>query len=558
MTGMTEEGTEIDPFDQFLSLLKKSTGKQVSLSDAVFHRRFAEHRQQPYPGDESRTWLSVLLRDGLTDDIRQQLYPSRFDLGSTQTACGRTGTIQELVADINGPRRKNLKGDKQGQKDKRDLLGPVLKGIRKLTGRSIASKRIEQPLTNLRVTKLLHRLKARKGHLFNFIGPPRKPKHYTLEFRDAYPDPRNGAGTLLFSDLLCYVSVEICDKRLTRINRTVLSLPQTLLRIEKQNATISRTLSLRFPDDRQAKASAFRSLAEFINAYDPHHEHATNPLDEALYTYLRTLRFVHFAGGYEQAIKKSAIPHGITPVESELESLYLSITTSMDRPIFRNTLVTSLSRLSELVKVQASQFINLIERATGIAVERRHLPKITERAKRILHLYCHIHLGEKDDDAVCLTVLDCAAALCTVHQEQSAKTGHQPYWHGQVTQADSVLLQLKIHRPIEDLSAKDYVAHGINQILYNRWCGMHAALVNTRDELDYFDAWMSFQVARVKAYAQCLRSNDVDIISKTLSNFGMDCLGMAATCDVPRSSLTPSYFDRLDRWLSRSDEGAHE
>lgn len=547
---MTQESKQ---FEQFLSLLEERTGKQVSLSDAVFHRSFAKYRHQPYPEGEGRTWLSVLLREGMTDDIRDQLYLSRFDLGSTQIDCSQKGTLNELIADINGPRRKKLKGDKLGEKSKRDL-GTVLKGIQKLTGRNIAIKATEQPLTNLRVTKLLYRLKARKSHIFNFIGPPRKPKHHTLEFKDAYPDTRNEAGTLLFSDLLSYISVEISDGRLARINRTLLSLPETLLEIEKQNATISRTLSLRFPDDRQAKASAFRSLAESINAYVPHHERSTNPLDETVYTYLRALRFIHFAGGYEQAIKKSAIPRKVTTVESELELLCFGISKVVGRPIFGNSPITSVNQFSELVKAQASQFIALIEKATGIAVERRHLPMITERARRILHLHYHIHLGEKDGDAVWLSVLDCAAALCTVHQEQSAKTKHQPYWHGQPTQATNVLLQLQMNRRIEDLSTDDYVPHGINQILDNRWCGMHVALVKTKDDQDYLDAWMSFQVARVKKYALCLQSNDVDVISKSLAKFSMECLDMAANCDIQTTSDTPSFFDKVGRWLSRSDE----
>ena len=549
---------EAKPFTQFLAHVEKETGKKPTISDAIFHRKLAKYRHQPYPEDDSRTWISVLLREGMTDDIRHQLYPSRFDLGNALTACGQTATSEELLDDINGPRRKKLKGEKLGERSKRDLLGTVLKGIKKITGRSIANTTTEQPLTDLRVIKLLHRVKARKSHIFSFIAPPSKPEHHTLEFKDAYPGPRNEADTLLFTDLLSYISVEIRDERLTRINRTLLSLPETLLRIEKENTTISRSLSLMFPDDRHAKASAFRSLTESINAYAPHHECSTNPLDECVYTYLRTLRFVHFAGGYEQAIKKSVIPRKVTRVDFDLELLCFNIGKRIGHPIFSNTLVTSVNQFYEFVKEFASVFIALIEKATGIPVERRHLQTISERAKRILHLYYHIHLGEKNCDAIWLSALDCTAALCTVHQEQFAKTKHEAYWHGQPTQAKNVLLQLKINRPIEDLYTEDYVPHGINQILYNRWCGMHTALVKDKSEQDYLNAWMSFQVARIKKFAQCLQSNDVDVISMSLAKFGMDCLTMAADCDVQTTSTTPSFFDRVDRWLSRSNDEPHK
>ncbi|MGS1120360.1 hypothetical protein [Rhodanobacter sp. UC4436_H3] len=545
-------------FTQFLAHVEKETGKTPTITDAIFHRKLAKYRHHPYPEDESRTWLSVLLREGMTDDIRHQLYPRRFDLGNTQTDFGPTATPQELLDDINGPRRKKLKGEKLGERNKRDLLGTVLKGIKKITGRSIANTPAEQPLTDLRVIKLLHRVKARKSHIFSFIALPSRPEHHTLEFKDAYPGPRNEADTLLFSDLLSYISVEIGEERLARIDRTLPSLPEALLRIEKGSTTISRTLSLMYPDDRRAKARAFRSLTESINAYAPHHECSTNSLDECIYTYLRALRFVHFAGGYEQAIKKSALPRKITRVDFELELLCFNIGKSVGRPIFWFMLVTSVNNFPDFVKEHVSEFVALIEKATGMAVERRHLRTISERAKRILHLYYHIHLGEKNCDAVWLSVLDCAAALCTVHQEQTARTEYEPYWHGQPTQAKNILLQLKIKRRIEDLYTEDYVPHGAYQILYNRWCGMHVALVNSKDEQDYLDAWMAFQVARVKKYAQCLRSNEVSVISKSLLKFSMDCLEMAADYHIQTTSLTPSIFERAGRWLSSPNEKIHQ
>ncbi|OOG51255.1 hypothetical protein [Rhodanobacter sp. C01] len=544
---------EFKQFVQFLSQLPEQAGKQVSLSDAIFLRKFAEHRHQPHPEDESRTWLSVLMRDGMTDDIRHQLYPSRFDLGNTDVDSGKKETLKTLVADINGSCRKKLQGEKLSEKTKRDL-GTVLRGIQKITGRNIANEPSERSLQNLKVVKLMYRLtKERHSHLFSFIGRPRKAKYHKLKFQDAFPHPRDQLGALLFADLLSYIRVEISDDRLARINGNLRNLPETLLAVEKQNADISRILSLRFPDDLQAKALAYRRLAESINTYVPYHAQSTNTLDEAVYTYLRTLGFVHFAGGYEQAIKKSVISREITPVEPDLELLCLSISKSMGHPVFGYTLVTSLNQFPEFVNAWASQVISLIEKATGIEVEKRHLPKITERAKRILHLYCYFDVSDKDSDAACLSVLDCVVALCTVHHEQFEKTTHQAYWHGQRTQAKNVLLQLQIDRRIEDLYIEDYVPHGINQILYNRWCYMHAALVMTKDGQDYLDAWMSLQVAGIKKYAECLRSNDVDVISKCLVKFNIDCLSMAANSDVQSTAGTVSLFDKMDRWLSYSN-----
>lgn len=554
---ITEEST---PLDQFVSYLKGVTGREPSKKDAIFHHNFAKYRHQSRHEHAGHTWISFLLRDGMSDDARRELYPSCFDLGNTRTDCSNTGSLGELLDDINGPCKK-LRGERLGGKNKRDLE-TVLKGIKMITGRNVSQKSANVPLTDLRVIKRLYQLKERdrnrnrssNSHIFNFIGPPRKPKHHTLEFKDTFPDPRNPDGTLLFCDLLSYISVQMSDERLGRIGRTLRSLPETLLAIEKENATISAMLTSMFHEDREAKASALRQLAESINTYAPHKQDSTNPLDECIYTYLRKLRFVHFAVGYEQAIKKSQLPSKIATVEFELDVLCIAVSYEVGRHVFRDTPATSVDGFAEFVLNHAADFIGLVQKATGFVVERRHLAKISERAKRILHLYHRLHLGEKNNKIRLLSVLDCAAALCTVHQEETAKTEHQAYWYAQKTQPKNLLLQLKIKRRIHELYEHDYVPHGIHQILYNRWCSMHAALVGTEGELDYLDAWMSFQVARIKKYAQCLQSNDVDVISKSLVMFSMECLHMPAHLNIRTTSLVPTLFDSIDQWISGSDE----
>ncbi len=538
-------------FKQFLKFLLKKTRTEVSVKDAVFHRSYAKFRHQPFPHDKSRTWLSVLLREGMTDYIRRQLYPGRFDLGNIRPNHSQSGTVKDMLAEINEENGPQEDGSIVAVRD----LKTVLNGIRTITGRKIGSGVKDVPLIDLKTLKRLYRIDKECGmHMFGLIEPPDQSNKPTLDFEDRLPDARNEARTALVSDLLSQLSVEIDDERLARINRTLHSLSETLLVIEEQNSAISRTLGARFPNDLRAKASAFRGLAESINDYVPYRMESTNALDDAVYTYLRTLRFVHYAGGYEEAIKKSTITKGIVPVEIELTLLCRRISEDKGYQVHSNTLVTSVNEFQKFVKSWASPFIALIEKATGLPVERRHLQKIAERGRRILFTYYRHNVGEKDNDVPWLSVLDCAAALCTVHQEAFIKTEHRQYSHGQVTPAHNVLLQLKVDRPIEKLDAEDYVPHSISQILYNRWCEMHVALTEDADYREYADALMCFQVARNKKYAKCLRSNDVDVISQSVVRFGLDCLGMAANCNVHTASVTPTFFDKMNRWLSPSDK----
>jgi hypothetical protein len=98
--------------------------------DAVFRRRYAKYRHMPYPDpseDEwrsdfmQRTWINILLHEGMTDELRTELYPGRFDLGNAQSDNNTRVDFSELLREINGA-KKAERGESVGVKQAHDWV----------------------------------------------------------------------------------------------------------------------------------------------------------------------------------------------------------------------------------------------------------------------------------------------------------------------------------------------------------------------------------------------------------------------------------------------------
>lgn len=469
----------------------------------------------------------------------------RFDFGSYRTAGNEIGTLKELLAEINAENWCTEEKDVTIQ-----TLAPLREGIRKVIGKDITDSTVATlPLTDLKTIKLLYRTNDDGDvHLFDLIAPPDLKNKANLEFRTELPIPRTDRHTRMIASMQEALCKEIPSERLARIDRNLTSLPEMLLSLQKQNEVISEQLSRRFDSNSEAKATAYRTLVGAISAYVPYSAPASNPLHEAIFTYLRTLRFKHFAAGYENLMAKASIKQGITPIGPELIAFYAQISQRMGRPLSLPSPVTSIRGFPDFVEAWAPQLIKLVVKATGFSTKPRQLRSLVERARRVLHLYCVMQLGERHSDTVALSPYDCVAALCTIRHEQAIKTKHEPYWHAQKSPGGSLLGSLKANRRIEDLFKEDYVPHEINQIIYYRLCAMGSALVGATS---YHDAWMAFQIARVTKYAECLLSNDIDVITRAVLDYQMSCLEMVATFNAHGAPKVSTVMERAARWTAR-------
>lgn len=492
----------------------------------------------------------------MTDEIRNMTHGGRFEFGSIDGSESQTASIKELLAEINHER-----GSTEGIEIGVNSLVTTLDGVARITGREIARSEIKpRPIVELKTIKRLYLAAIEnRVHLFNLIDPPHLLDKSTLEFRDTYPAPRNEIATGVVSDLLMHLSKEIAQERLALVNQTITNLPELLLTVEKQDAAIGDVLKMHCGGDLDALAAAYRELVARIKNYQPQQKPASNPLNEAIYTYLRTLRYAHFALGFEQASELAAIRQEIAPISHELAVFCSGLSKSMGRPALLATPIISISQFPDFVNQRKPELIALIEKATGLKTERAKLTRIVELAKRLLNLYCYFHLGERNTKSELLSAWDCVAALCTIRHEQFADTRHAPYWPAQEAQGDKILRHLLPsrrdkkqppgHRSIDELYSADYVPHAINQILYQRFCSVQSALLGLGD---IHDARMAYRVARHKKLAECFRFNDVNHINDELVQFHAYCQGQALKCERVPSRTTTGFFEVLDEWVHQS------
>lgn len=531
--------------DSFLELLKKETGSDASPMDAVFHRKYAKYRQMPYPDsveDEwrsdfmQRTWINVLLHDGMTDELRNELYPGRFDLGNTQSDNGSPVEFSDLLREINGV-KKIGRGENVGGKQMKDLE-TVLKGIAAIAGINIGNGTGKRTIDDLKVVKLLYRMtKERASHLFGLIAHPGYAgNEATLEFRDSYldrqieqptsNDDRIEENELLVADLIAYLSVEIPDTTLEKIHTLLLTHSKLLECIVIENDEILHPIRVACASLHCDPANAYFFLAQLIQLY-PDIEPSTrpNPLSEALYTYLRSLHFQHFVGGYADIVEKAIISEEIKPIRSEIERFCEELAQSNMLPIDLNTPITSIEDFPTLVKRQSTRFRSLIKSATGLATRDDALDDICNHASKILNAYMWVQFTKKDLSKECISVADCLASLIAVRHQQSVKTNYKPRWFGLKDVGDSPLRYFDRERSVSDLQATDYIPEGVNQLLYQRFCQTHLLLIGDQNR---HESWMTFQVARLRQYAQCMQSNNVLGITRSVNHLNEFCSNISS------------------------------
>ena len=522
----------------FLEFLKERTGSDASPIDAVFHRAYAKYRQMPYPDpteDEwrsdfmQRTWINVLLHDGMTDELRKELYPGRFDLGNTQSKNDTRVDFCELLREINGA-KKTGRGENVGGKEKKDF-GTVFKGIEATVNRRIGDSAGEMTVADLKVVKLLYRItKERATHLFGLIAHPAHAGA-TLEFRDSFldrqvedpssNDKRIEENELLIADLTAYLSVEIPQLTFKAIHTQLLTHSKLLECIVIENDDILHPIRVACASLRCDPANAYFFLAQQIQLYS-NGESSTrpNPLDEALYTYLRSLHFQHFVGGYADIVGKAIVSEEIKPIRLDIERFCDELAEANMLPMDPNTPITSVEEFPALVKKQSKRFRSLIKSATGLATRDDALDDICNHASKILSAYMWVQFTEKDLRKECISVADCLASLIAVRHQQSVKTNYKPRWFGLKDVGDSPLRYFDRERSVSDLQATDYIPEGVNQLLYQRFCQIHLLLIGNQDR---HESWMTFQVARLRQYAQCMQSNNVLEIILSVNHLNAFC-----------------------------------
>lgn len=507
------------PLEKFLSFLKEKTGKNVEPLDAVFHREFAKYRHLPYEEAEGdawkanvmpRAWIDVILREGLSDELRSTLFPKRFDLGHSVADNSQSAKLMDLFDEINGP-RSELDGQNAGRLSKH-FFRTTLEGIKDTVGYDLSDSEREHPITSIRVLKRLYEVKSRRPQLFTLIGQPSERAEPTLAFTD--PDR-------LIADLISYLSVEIPEDKLRQIHARLLTSPMLVVSIDCENRKIIEQVPKRCAGDVGRIVSVYHELAECVEEYEPELEASGEiPLDEALYTYLRTLEFRHYVRGFEKLVAITSVSHKIKDISAEIGEFCSFLSVEYERQIQPFSKEWSVNEFPVFVKAHEKKFRDLIASAMTTEVKKARFDEIIDQATKILSNYIWSYFWEKDLNIRLISLTDCIAALCAVSLRKMEGIGKLLAVQGEDIKRTSAKKYLSEENTIEFLQRTDFIPQAVNELMYRRFCRIHAYMIG---QSEIHDAWMRFDLERLKKYEQCLQSCDIDSIIHTIHRFNDYC-----------------------------------
>ncbi|MEN7528933.1 hypothetical protein [Cupriavidus sp. DL-D2] len=458
------------------TLKQELPGIDIVSREFLFDRRHAADRSQllmiagPF-GAMSR--LSFLLREVLAhdDDLRQKVFGD-YDLGNrrvlpaefcvTEQVRSENENVRSLVAELEADWKRDW-----GEEKSIDAghLKKIKQDLATLTGRSMEQHYICNKSTALKVVKLLYWLGrddsvhenagAGKFQIFDWLKWPEGDgrRRFSLSFRSAYPYQSQTSKTsyktsdersALLADLKGYLSAELPDETYTAI----VCVPEELhwhlnsieYNVEKLLIDTGRT-------GYEDAVKTYDYLADRMELLAFSVEDTDVPLDEALFLYLHTLEFAHFAEGYPKLLDKADPGCTLLPVASAIDELAKDSTNGtlgMYEPIIPD------DEWVEFVHDKKELLRLIVSAALREAISPTALEKAIKPARRLAGTYVVFRAARLFDDEDCLvfSVLDVVAALCCVCHEQRKSAGertkHKPYWKGQQAQGGSILTSLDL------------------------------------------------------------------------------------------------------------------
>lgn len=424
----------------------------------------------------SRSRLSFLLRDAMTDERRETLFPGHYDLGNLRSRppefCTFDHSTTTGVASLAGELSAELENTGQlGSDESLDAnsFKKLKKDLATLTGRSMEQHCAVNKSTALKVTKLLYRLgrdrwssdpepmKDKKGkfQLFAFLRWPQDGESdpYSLSLRDMFPYrssvPKSDSKaseelSALFSDLKSYLSIELDDNTYVAISEVPQALHWHINNIERN---IEKLLTDTGRSGYWDAVKTYGYLADRIDLaprFDvPIAEIA---LDEDLFLYLHTLEFAHFAEAYPKLLEKAEPTCVLVPVTSVIDMLVKEITSDETLGMY-DPFITD-DEFHVFVSDWEELLCAIVGKALQEEITKTSLKRTIEPALHLAQTYALFRKPpSKENDPFTFSLLELVAALCCVRNEQSKKasdrTVHKPYWKGQQAQGGSILNSLR-------------------------------------------------------------------------------------------------------------------
>lgn len=440
-----------------------------------------------------------------------------------------TELLEDLSLDSNYTNRENPKFK---------TLKRTLEFIEQVSDIKCKSTTDRLPAEALKTIKLLfmtnHKRDAstnKKRDLFNIIAIPNaidqegtsKSKEIrdnaTLEFATTSTTSPDKEAANLIASLLAALALEIDEDRLMMIDVILKDAKSILNYIEVVTYRSVEYLSERIGNSNIGMTNAYTFLAKRADEYQPRHadEEATSPLNEIVYTYLRSLGFIHFATRHHVHSKSIRIHEPTPSITDALASFCKTLNAVSSFLVEPDTAHVSVNDVPMLVAAFPKQFSSIVRIATNTkAYRKEQLITDAVRTKKILIIYIWRNFESSDPEAKLLSLNDIIAALCSLKYQRENGGSYEYKWPGAEQEGNSP------QRFFDETDRKKVptMPQGIFITYYERFSQYLFAFMGMAE---CNDAWMDFQSARLNAYTRILRSNNIDIIKRSIREFDQYC-----------------------------------
>lgn len=433
-----------------------------------------------------------------------------------------SATLRDLIAELNAQYYK----ESFEEFSENDLRG-TLAFLEGSIGFKVESNTQTLPVSTLKTIKLLYLTGANSGrHMFGMLARP-VANNATMEFSTGTTISRDKHASALIRSLTLPLSREIDPVKLTYLNLMLgdkelhTTAEKLLLHAVRTNDKVIRILTSRLAGNEEALANAYRSLSKAIDIIHVRRTPAAPiPVNEAVFMYLETLAFQHFALHFPKHLQNTRVKGKIGDIRDDAARYCQTASEQGGMHLSPFDKVFSINNFHHLVFGWPDEFTSLVKAATGHGTPRKQLKQNTVRAKALLVPYVYRAHEEFDPDARTLAVYDIVAALCSVRYQQVEDTEYKPYWHGQKDQGTCPQRFLD-----KGLSKNDPHQHqGVLQIYLNRFYDFQASFNTTTES---HQAWMQYQVSHLEAYRRLVQLNDIVAVVTGITSMNSLCVSRA-------------------------------
>ena len=237
----------------------------------------------------------------LTEQSNFDADNSTFDFRASEEA----NTLGSLLAELNAQYYKES-GEPITARDLRRTLEFLEQSI----GIKVKGSTQRIPVSTLKTIKLLYVKGTNSGkHLLGLLAPPSEGKA-TMEFSTGTTIPRDKDAAALITSLTQSLSIEVDPVKLKLFYRMLgnkdlhTSAEKLLLHSERTNDEVRHILTSEIFGDDHTLASAYSKLSKLLDSIGVRRTaDSDTPANEALFVYLETLAFQHFARHYPSHLK---------------------------------------------------------------------------------------------------------------------------------------------------------------------------------------------------------------------------------------------------------------